>query len=75
MQPRIILRLEVTRKVGESWLKISEARGMNQVTIASRLIEWYGKQPHTIQALIMDQIPPAIREEVIEIALRKLGRV
>ena len=72
--PRIILLVEFSQKTHESWLKISKERGMTQVAVASRLIEWYGKQPHTIQALIMGHIPGPIREEVIETALRKIGR-
>jgi len=46
---------------------------MTQVAVASRLIEWYSKQPYTIQALIIGNIPSAIRDEAIEIVLRKLG--
>src|SRR5258706_16186970 len=64
-KPRIILLLEMSQKTHQAWLKIAEDRGMTQVTVASRLIEWYSKQPQTIQALIMNQIPPAIREVVI----------
>ncbi len=73
VKPRIILLLELWQKIHESWLKISKSCGMTQVAVASRLIEWYSKQPYTIQALIIGNIPSAIRDEAIEIVLRKLG--
>ena len=47
-KPRIILLLEMSQKTHQAWLKIAEDRGMTQVTVASRLIEWYSKQPHSI---------------------------
>jgi hypothetical protein len=61
VKPRIILLLELSQKTHESWLKISKSCGMTQVAVASRLIEWYSKQPHTM-ALIIGNIPSAIRE-------------
>jgi hypothetical protein len=73
-KPRIILLLEMSENAHKTWLKISKQRGMTQVNMASRLVEWYAKQPHTIQTLILGHVPPTIREEVIQIALRKIGR-
>jgi len=47
-KPRIILLLEMSQNTHETLLKICKSRGMTQVTVASRLIEWYSKQPHSI---------------------------
>jgi hypothetical protein len=69
----IIVRLELTPGAKKGLEKIYVASGMTQVSMVSRLIQWYADQPPAIKALIMGQIPTTIREDVIRIALRKIG--
>jgi hypothetical protein len=71
---RIIVRLELTPNAKSGLEKAHVASGMTQVAMVSRLIQWYAVQPPIIQTLLMGHVPPAIRQEVIEIALRKIGR-
>jgi len=56
MHQRIIVRLELSPRA-RKWLQNTrETRGMTQIAMMSRLLEWYGKQPHMIRVLIMGQV-------------------
>ena len=70
--PRIIIRIELTPSAKERLQGVADARGMTQVSVSSRLVEWFASQTEFIQAAILGHYPQLIESEVAEIILKKM---
>jgi hypothetical protein len=70
---RIVVRLELTWRAQAELRRVTERTGCTQMTVSSRLIEWFAKQPDVVQAAILGQIPDDVLPEVIELALKKMA--
>jgi hypothetical protein len=74
-QPRIIVRLELTPSAKEHLHTISRRNGMAQVTVTSRLVEWFATQSELVQAAILGHYPHAIQAEIAELILKRMTGV
>jgi hypothetical protein len=70
MSKRVIMRIELTPAAKDKLQTMTEARGMTQVAVMSRMTEWFAGQPETIQALIMGHYPTQIRGDVVGLILQ-----
>ena len=68
--PRIIIRLELVKSAKQNLEQVCVDRGMTQLSVTSRLVEWFAEQPLLIQSAIMGHysqinVPDAILKEML----------
>lgn len=66
------MRIELSSSAKKRLTEVCTTRGMTQVAVASRLVEWFTKQPETIQAAVLGQYPSEIEADVIKLILKEL---
>jgi hypothetical protein len=74
MASRIIVRLELTPAAKQGLEDVSHQRGMTQVAVTSRLLEWFANQSEFIQAAILGHYPQLIQGEISEIILKRMAQ-
>jgi hypothetical protein len=64
------MRIEVLRHVPESLARVTDRVGSTQVSVASRLLEWFSDQPDVVQAAILglhsDDVLKDLPKKIIE---------
>lgn len=70
---REIMRIELSPEAKKKLSEVCSNRGMTQVAVASRLVEWFTRQPETIQAAVLGQYPSEIEADVIRLILQQIG--
>jgi hypothetical protein len=73
MASRIVVRLELTKEAKNRLAEISKRTGMTQVSVSSRLFEWFSKQTELLQAAVLGQYPKEIESEVAEMILKRVA--
>jgi hypothetical protein len=73
MASRIVVRLELTKEAKTRLAEISKRTGMTQVSVSSRLFEWFSKQTELLQAAVLGQYPKEIESEVAEMILKRVS--
>ena len=73
MDQRIIMRVEVEPASKVRLDEFCERTGMTKIAAVSRLIDWFGQQPDTIQAMIQGHYPSSIEADVGALILRRLA--
>ncbi len=73
MAARIVVRLELTKDAKSRLGEISKRTGMTQVSVSSRLFEWFSKQSELIQAAVLGQYPTEIQADVADLILKRMG--
>jgi hypothetical protein len=56
MDPRIIVRIEITKPAWDKIGRLAEKYGMTQVSLHSRMIEWLSDQPDEIKVAVLSQV-------------------
>ena len=74
MSKRVIMRIELTPGAKKAVSELSKKRGMTQVAVSSRLVEWFARQPESVQAAILGQYPAEIEADVAKIVLQQLAK-
>ena len=69
---RQIMRIELTPQAKNRLAATCEQRGMTQVAVASRLVEWFTNQPEMVQAAVLGQYPKEIQSDVVDIILKRM---
>ena len=72
MDPRIILRIELTPGAKKRLNDFCEQAGMTQVATLSRLVEWFASQPAAVQRLVVGHIPKEMQQDVAKLMLKNL---
>lgn len=52
---------------------LAEELGMKEITMMSRLIEWFADQDDVVQRGAMGHLPPSMKEEIVRLALKRLA--
>ncbi|HEY1685453.1 MAG TPA: hypothetical protein VGG19_11865 [Tepidisphaeraceae bacterium] len=73
MASRIVVRLELTKEAKTRLAEISKRTGMTQVSVSSRLFEWFSKQSELLQAAVLGQYPKEIEADVAEMILKRVA--
>lgn len=71
---RVIMRIEVSPGVQEALADMTQQVGSTQVSVASRLLEWFVEQPEVIQAVILGLYPADIRKELPRLILERVAK-
>lgn len=74
MSKRVIMRIELSPSAKKKLGEFSKSRGMTQVAVASRLVEWFAKQPESIQAGVMGQYPADLAPDIAELILESMKK-
>ena len=70
-QARIVVRLEITPDAKEAIEEATERTGMTQVSLTSRVLQWFSRQSPTIQAAILGHLPAEIEADILKLMLQK----
>jgi hypothetical protein len=73
MARRFIIRIELTQSAKGKLNEISDHNGMTQVSVMSRMVEWFAAQPEIIQAAVLGRYPREIEEDVAKLILRRMA--
>ena len=71
---RIIIRLELPPESKQRLLAVSKSRGMTQLTVTSRVIEWFAQQSNFVQAAVLGQYPHIIVADVEQVILKHMAK-
>jgi hypothetical protein len=69
---RIIVRIELTREAKNRLTEISHRNGMTQVSVTSRLLEWFAGQSELVQAAVLGHYPQEIQADIAEMILKRM---
>jgi hypothetical protein len=73
MSSRIIVRIELTPRARDRLDDARHRAGMTQLSMLSRLVEWFADQPHVVQSAIMGHLPIDIEDDVARLVLKHLA--
>jgi hypothetical protein len=73
MDKRVIMRVEVDVESKKELDEFCDRTGMTKVAAVSRLIDWFCRQPHGIQAILQGLLPSPIQEEIAHLILENLA--
>jgi len=71
---RIILRIELTSGARKRLDQCSEKSGMTQLSMISRMVEWFSRQPESVRQLVVGNIPADLPEDVAGMVLKTLAK-
>ncbi|HEY1685489.1 MAG TPA: hypothetical protein VGG19_12055 [Tepidisphaeraceae bacterium] len=74
MAKKIVARLELSKEAKDQLMTTSGRSGMTQVSVASRLFEWFSHQSELIHGAVLGQYPKDILPEVAQLILKRLDR-
>jgi hypothetical protein len=66
------MRIEVFPGVPESLSDVTDRVGSTQVSVVSRLLEWFVKQPDVTQAAILGLYPGDIKKELPKMIIERM---
>ena len=73
MARRVIMRIELTPSAKELLTDLCHRNGMTQVSVMSRITEWFAGQSELIQAAVLRQYPKEIENDVVKLILKKMS--
>lgn len=71
-QSRRQLRLFVSLAAKKSIEGVAERDGMTELAVASRVYEWFSRQPEMFQRVILGHVPDDYRPDVIDLILKRM---
>ncbi|MGA2497914.1 MAG: hypothetical protein ABSH20_09240 [Tepidisphaeraceae bacterium] len=73
MASRIILRIELTAPAKKALESMTDKKGMTQVAMLSRLVEWLALQPAAVQTAVLAQNASETQAETARLIARQMG--
>ncbi|HWB54662.1 MAG TPA: hypothetical protein VG722_10735 [Tepidisphaeraceae bacterium] len=73
MPNKLIVRLELTNAAKDQLAAISKRTGMTQVSVSSRLFEWFAKQSEMLHGAVLGQYPKEMQADVAELILKRIN--
>jgi len=73
MNRRVIMRIELEPESKDRLDDFCRRTGMTKVAASSRIINWFSRQPDTVQAMIQGLFPSSIEPDVARIILKQLA--
>ncbi|MFI5382048.1 MAG: hypothetical protein ACHRHE_22360 [Tepidisphaerales bacterium] len=73
MASRIIMRLELTPSAKKTVEQMTEKKGMTQVAMLSRLVEWLANQPAAVQASVLAANSSKTEAETAKLIVKQMG--
>ena len=73
MARRVIMRIELTPSAKDLLTDLCHRNGMTQVSVMSRITEWFANQSELIQAAVLRQYPKEIEGDIVKLILKKMA--
>jgi hypothetical protein len=73
MAQRFIMRIELSPAAKKQLTTLSDRHGMTQVSMMSRLVEFFAAQDEMIQGAMMRHFPSDIEGDVARLILEKMA--
>jgi len=73
MPPRIIVRIELTPNAKTKLNDLSDRTGMTQVSLLSRLVEWFANESELVQAAVLGHYPREISADIAKLIMKKMS--
>ena len=73
MARRFIIRIELTQSAKGKLNEVSDHNGMTQVSVMSRMVEWFASQPEVIQAAVLGRYPKEVEPDVAKLILERMA--
>jgi hypothetical protein len=73
MGRRFVIRVELTPAAKRALSSLSDRNGMTQVSIMSRMVQWFAAQPDSVQGAILGRYPPDFEEDIARLILRRMS--
>jgi hypothetical protein len=67
------MRIELSGPAKQKVNTLSDTHGMTQVAMMSRLVEWFARQPQTVQAATIASLPKESGSEVVKLILQQMA--
>ena len=74
MDPRIIVRIEITKEAWAQIGRLTQKFGMTQLSMHSRMVEWLSAQPDEIRAAVLQKFPVEVKGNVGGMILKRMQR-
>lgn len=71
MSTKVAIRIAVTAAAKTTIEKLSDQTGLKEITIASRLYEWFSGQDEAVRASILGTIPESMRLDVARLWMER----
>jgi len=71
MPSRIIVRTELSPSAKQHIERLCDEFGMTQLSLTSRVIEWFAKQDQITQRNIAGHIPPELQKQITRFYSKK----
>lgn len=68
------MRMELTPEAKEHLNQVSQKRGMTQIAIMSRMVEWFSLQEMGFQSIILGQTEGFDDADVARLILKKMAK-
>ena len=72
MARRFIMRIERSGPAKQMLSSLSDKHGMTQVSMMSRVVEWFSSQDELIQAACLGRYPEEIEKDVAKLILKRM---
>ena len=72
MPKRSIMRIELTGSAKDQVKNLSKRHGMTQVSMMSRLMEFFATQPELLQSAMIGRYPKEIEADIAKLVLKKM---
>ncbi len=73
MKKRAIVRVQLSPQVKEKLDELCDSRGMTQIAVMSRLVDWFCEQNELVQAAVLGQISETLQSDLAEQLLREMA--
>jgi hypothetical protein len=73
MPPRIIVRIELTPTAKTKLNDLSDRTGMTQVSLLSRLVEWFANESELVQAAVLGHYPREISADIAKLIMKRMS--
>lgn len=74
MSLRSVIKISVVPTAKAVIERVAERHGMKEISVSSRIYEWFAKQPDVVQKGILGLLPDDYEQDVLELALQRLAK-
>lgn len=73
MPSRIVVRMELPADVMARIAQVCQRKGMTQLAVSSRVVEWFARQPSHVQTAILRNLPAKPSGEVARLVMQHVA--
>ena len=74
MSKRAIIRVQLTTPVKQQLDELCQQRGMTQIAVMSRLVDWFFQQNELVQAAVLGQLSEDLKGKLADQMLQQMAQ-